>query len=96
MIGKLGENNCEDIYNFDKTALFYRMEPDLTLGTKRKKTKRINLGFFTNSPGSDKLMPLVIWKFKNPCCLKGVNLQNIGISLKIAKKAWISTIIFQE
>ena len=98
---KIKQYKFEDVYNFDETALFYRMEPDTTLATRRlegrkKDKERITLGLCTNANGSHKLPPLIIGKFQSPRCFKGINLQNVGVLYKSSKKAWMNSIIFQE
>jgi hypothetical protein len=62
-----------DVYNFDETALFYRLEPNKTLasvGTNavgRKQYKdRITVGVCNNADGSDKYRLCVIGKYKSP------------------------------
>jgi len=42
----LANYNEEDIYNADETGLFFRMEPNQTLGTKRTSgRKKVNFNF---------------------------------------------------
>ncbi|OWY99582.1 hypothetical protein PHMEG_00029393 [Phytophthora megakarya] len=55
----------EDIYNFDETALFYRLAPSQTLATGQRKGKkrdkaRITIAFCCNKTGAHKLNPLVM------------------------------------
>ena len=71
----------EDIkfWNMDKTGVFWRALPDRTVGLGRSKGKqckggkkgkhRITVAFFV-SASSIKEKPIVIWKSKNPRCLK--------------------------
>jgi hypothetical protein len=101
LISELEKYDANDIFNFDETALFYRMEPDRTLATKRiegrkKDKERITIGLCTNATGKEKMAPLVIGKYKNPRCFKNVNLGNIGISYKNNNKAWMTAQTFQE
>ncbi|CAB5382754.1 unnamed protein product [Rhizophagus irregularis] len=54
----------------DETGLFYRLEPDRTLATKRlsgrKKSKeRLSIALCSNADGSHKLPPLIIGKYAN-------------------------------
>jgi hypothetical protein len=100
-INELENYHPDDIYNFDECALFYRMEPDRSLATKRlsgrkKDKERITVGLCTNASGSDKLSPLIIGKYKNPRCFKNINLRNVGVNYKWNTKAWMTAIIFQE
>ncbi|CAB5367443.1 unnamed protein product [Rhizophagus irregularis] len=60
----------ERIYNMDETGLFYRLEPDRTLATKRlhgrkKNKERLSVALCSNADGSHKLNPLIIGKFAN-------------------------------
>jgi hypothetical protein len=53
-ISELENYHLDDIYNFDECALFYRMEPDRSLVTKRlsgrkKDKERITVGLCTNA-----------------------------------------------
>jgi hypothetical protein len=91
----------ENVYNFDETALFYRLEPDSTLTTKRisgrkKDKERITVAFCANATGTHKLKPFIIGKYANPRCFKNVNIQNIGITYKNNRKAWMTAVIFRE
>ncbi|KAG0439476.1 Tigger transposable element-derived protein 6 [Dictyocoela muelleri] len=90
-----------DVFNFDETCLFYRMEPDKTLATKkvngRKKSKeRITIGLCVNSTGSEKITPLVIGKSAKPRALKNINLKNLGIDYYSNKCAWMTASIFKS
>ncbi|KAG0438188.1 Tigger transposable element-derived protein 6, partial [Dictyocoela muelleri] len=90
-----------DVFNFDETCLFYRMEPDKTLATKnvhgRKKSKeRITIGLGVNSTGSEKITPLIIGKSAMPRALKNINLKNLGIDYYSNKCAWMTASIFKS
>ena len=78
--GVLKDYALKDIFNFDETGLFYRLEPNKTLasgpvkGTKKCKD-RISVGLCANADGSEKLVPVLIHKAKNPRCFSnGFNL----------------------
>jgi len=101
LIEKIKSYDQNDVFNFDETALFYRLEPDKTLATKRiegrKKCKeRITVGLCVNSTGTEKMVPLVIGKYANPRCFKNINLKNVGVFYRSNKKAWMNRLIFQE
>ena len=56
--------NLDYVFNFDECALFYRLEPDKTLATKRlswrkKNKERITIGLCSNATGTTKLKPMV-------------------------------------
>ncbi|EJD07805.1 uncharacterized protein FOMMEDRAFT_66636, partial [Fomitiporia mediterranea MF3/22] len=62
-----------DIYNFNKTGLYYYMPPNCLLATKQlsggkgDKT-RISLSFIANADGSDIRGPLFIRHARKPQC----------------------------
>ena len=67
----------KDIYNADETAFYYRMLPsatmtidDITPITFKTRKEKVSLPLCTNMDGSDKLIPLVIGKYKKPRCFK--------------------------
>jgi transposase-like protein len=90
-----------DVYNADETGLFYKLLPDKTLqmkgekchGGKRSK-ERLTLMVASNMDGTDKLPLLVIGKFQNPRCFKGI--KSLPVTYKANKKAWMVSSIFEE
>jgi hypothetical protein len=61
----ISEYNISDIFNMDEIGIFYRLEPNCTLATKRlsgkkKQKERITVAFTANVDGSMILPPLVI------------------------------------
>jgi len=89
------------IYNMDETGLFYRLEPDRTLATRRlsgrkKNKERLSIALCANADGSHKLNPLVIGKSAKPRCFKGVRIQNLAMTYRSNAKAWMLTVLFQE
>ncbi|CAB5310037.1 unnamed protein product [Rhizophagus irregularis] len=97
----LAKYNEEDIYNADETGLFFRMEPNQTLGTGkisgRKKDKtRVSILFCANATGSHKFRPLVIGKSLNPRCFKNFNKSALPVIYRANSKAWMRADIFIE
>ncbi|CAB5387168.1 unnamed protein product [Rhizophagus irregularis] len=91
----------ERIYNMDETGLFYQLEPDRTLATKRlhgrkKNKERLSVALYSNADGSHKLNPLIIGKFANPRCFKNINIRNLPMKYQNNAKAWMITTLFQE
>ena len=90
-----------DIFNADETGLFYRMTPDRTLafrgeqchGGKRSK-ERITVMLCSNMDGSEKIQPLVIGKFQNPRCFRGI--RTLPVKYYANKKAWMTTEIYEN
>ncbi|GBC28956.2 CENP-B homolog protein 2-like [Rhizophagus irregularis DAOM 181602=DAOM 197198] len=85
----------------NETGLFYRLEPDQTLATKRFSRRKVNkeclsIALYANADGSHKLKPLIIGNFKKPCCFKNINIQNMPMTYHNNTKAWMITTLFQE
>ncbi|CAB5373718.1 unnamed protein product [Rhizophagus irregularis] len=69
----------ERIYNMDETGLFYRLEPDRILATKRLAGRKVNrerlsIILCANADGSHKLNLLIIGKFERLCCFKNIRI----------------------
>ncbi|CAB5384860.1 unnamed protein product [Rhizophagus irregularis] len=91
----------ERIYNMDETGLFYRLEPDRTLATKRLAGRKVNkerisIALCANADGSHKLKPLIIGKFEKPRCFKNIKIQSMPMTYRNNAKAWMITSLFQE
>ncbi|KAG6610524.1 uncharacterized protein IUM83_06475 [Phytophthora cinnamomi] len=92
----------DDVFNFDETALFYRLAPNRTLATtirkgKKKEKQPLTLAFCCNATGSDKLDPIVIGTAKNTRCFKkGAAIKGKPILYKSSKNAWMTSVIFDE
>ena len=90
-----------DIFNLDKTALFWKLQPDRSLVTKQtsggKKSKdQITVTLCTNRDGLEKLYPWIIGQSKNPCCFKHINHNNLQITYQNNKSKWMTGKIFKE
>ena len=82
-------------------AKHFQFQADNSLATKqlegRKQNKELlTLALCCNGDGSDKLPLWIIGKYKNPCCLKNVNLCSLGCTYRSNAKAWMTQIIFLE
>lgn len=84
----------EDIYNMDKSALFWKMTPDVTLTTQQgpgpKHDKaRITINLACNVTGSHKLDPWFIGKAEKPRCFgrASMNIKNLPMVWKNNKKS---------
>ena len=98
---KIKKYDLNDVFNFDETALFYRLEPDKTLASRRvqgkkKNKERITIGLCTNATGKTKLKPIVIGRYEKPRDFSKINIKNYGIIYKYNLKAWMTGIIFRE
>jgi hypothetical protein len=75
--------------------------PERGLATKqmsgKKKLKfRISVGLGCNADGSEKLKMIFIGKFKKPRCFKKDSPEKRGFYYRNNKKAWMTTVIFEE
>lgn len=97
------EYSADDIFNCDETGLFYRAMPNKSLvlptenghGTKVPKD-RITVLLGANMSGTEKLKPLVIGKSAKPRCFKHKNPSDFPVIWKANKKAWMTTLLFDE
>ena len=82
----------------DETGLFYRLEPNCTLATKRlskkkKQKERITMAVTANAVGIIILLPLVINQYLKPRAFTNrhiLNLENLGIQWHANIKAWMT------
>ncbi|CAG8687603.1 20221_t:CDS:2, partial [Dentiscutata erythropus] len=98
---RCSEYPLERIYNMDETRLFYRLEPDRTLATRRLSGRKMNkeclsVALCVNTNGSHKLDPLVIGKYQRPRCFKNIRIQNMPMKYSSNAKAWMISSLFQE
>nr|CCA27123.1 putative CENPB/ARS binding proteinlike protein [Albugo laibachii Nc14] len=73
-----------DVFNMDKTGLFFPMQPSQTLATRalpgRNKDKaRITVVLCANMAGTERINPLVTNQHQNPRCMKGVGSTQLGV-----------------
>lgn len=85
----------------DETGLFYRLEPDRTLATKRlsgrkKNKEHITVALYANADGSHKLKSLIIEKCAKLRCFKNINISNLSMIYRYNAKAWMLLTTFQE
>ena len=99
---RISEFEPQDVFNYDESCLFYRLEPNKTLATKpisgrKKDLERITIGLCTNALGTEKLNPIVIGKYRKPRCFKNIsNINNLQIVYRHNKTAWMTGTIFKE
>lgn len=93
---------AKDIFNMDETGLFFRALPNKTLVEKGKQCRggkmakeRLSLAFCCSAVG-EKFKPLVIWKSLNPRCFQGQNVKGLGVYWEANRKAWMTTVIFEQ
>ena len=89
------------MFNANETGLFWRLLPDKTLAFKhekchggKKSKERITAMVCTNMDGSEKWPLLVIGKFKNPRCFKGI--RKLPTNYEANKRAWMTGELFSK
>ena len=93
----------KDIYNMDKSALFWKMTLDGTLGTEQNAGSKNDKAYITinlacNVTGSHKLEPGFIGKAAKPQCFgrSSINIQNFQMVWQNNKKVWMTGKIFKK
>ncbi|CAG8834935.1 13217_t:CDS:2, partial [Racocetra persica] len=89
----------EDIFNYDETSLYYRMEPSCILATgpvsEIKKAKdRVTVLLTANAAGSERLKPLFIHKYKNLHAIRNINKKKLPVKYFWNKTAWMQRSIW--
>ena len=104
---KLTSNyDINDIYNFDETALFYRLMPNKTLATVsssdnktsgiKESKERLSIGISVNATATDKCKPVVIAKYARPRCFPKSFDPNYVVQYYNNTKAWMTGNIFND
>lgn len=89
----IGQYLPDDVFNFDESALFYRLPPNKTLATLRRNgTKgdkaRVTVAFCCNLTGSEKMDLIVIGTAKRPMPFRGVRVDQIPFVYYNNETAW--------
>ncbi|BCR98585.1 uncharacterized protein AKAW2_40268S [Aspergillus luchuensis] len=92
-----------DIFNCDKTGLYWRMPPDRGLSTRsipglKKDKARISIHFCCNADASERLPLWFIGAAKKPRVFQaaGINPENLGCKWRSNRRSWMTTAIFKE
>ena len=101
--GLLEEYRPNEVYNADETGLYYRATPDGSLcycheklSGSKKAMERITVPCCSNPTGTEKCKLLVIGKSLRPRCFKNVNVNNLRVTYRANKKAWMTSQILTE
>ena len=91
----------KDVFNMDETGLFYRLQADHSLATKqlegRKQDKeRLMVVICCNEDDSEKILLWIIGKYAKPRCFKNVNMNSLDCQYRANKKAWMTSVLFDE
>ena len=92
------------IYNADESGLYYRCLPDKTLASgdekeapgMKKQKDRVTLMFCANADGTHKIPLLIIGKFQNPRCFKGIDRERLPCTYTAQKSAWMNSFIMKD
>ena len=91
-----------DVYNANKTGLYYRATPDSslcyceTLSGSKKAMQRITVLCCLNVTGTDKCKLLVIGKSIKPQCFKNIDVGSLPVTHRANKNAWMASQLFTE
>ena len=92
----------DDIWNMDETGVFWQALPDRGFAQRGKRCKggekskqRITIAFFVTAAGS-KEKPVVIWKYKNPRCMKQFDKSVLPVTYFNQTKAWMTGDILES
>ncbi|XP_033324606.2 jerky protein homolog-like [Megalopta genalis] len=94
--------SLENVYNIYESGLLWKAVPTKTLAGEEKrslsehklKEDRIAIGLCANALGTHKIMPLVIYKYKNPIALK--HEVSLPVIFKSQTNAWMDSTIFLD
>ena len=92
----------EDIFNMDETGLFFRETTNKSFHTKgedcaggKQSKERITLALTASMMG-EKLKPLVIGKAQKPRCFVKICPENLPVTYRNNKKAWMTSLLMTE
>lgn len=92
----------EDIFNCDETGLYFRAMPTKSMVVKGqdaagvKTSKERFTVFLGASVTGEKLKPCVIGRSAKPRCFQGLDMASLGVEYYFNKKAWMTSVIFQQ
>ena len=90
-----------DVFDIHETGLFYCMATDRKIAARqkggfKKDTTRITIALCANSDGTEKRDLLFIRHSEKPRAFKKKRGEHFGFYYRWNKKAWMTTILFQE
>ncbi|GFV55293.1 tigger transposable element-derived protein 1 [Trichonephila clavipes] len=99
-----GVYSADQVFNADKTGLYWKKLPNRTYIAKDEKTAsghkaskdRVTLLLCSNASGDRMLKPLLINKSLRPRALKGKDLKQLPVHWMANPKAWMTAAIFTE
>lgn len=94
--------SCDDIFNVDETALYYKQLSTFSFGVQgtrrrdRPTDKNRVTVLFGCSKNGEKLKPLIVGKFVRPRCLRNTNLSFLPCEYAHNSNAWVTREIFKN
>ena len=97
----IGQQSPRDVFNFDESALFYRLPPNKTLATvkrngKKSEKDRIAVAMCCNMNGTEKMDLVVIGKSKKPRAFRKANTKQMEFVYFNKQTAWQNRSTFAE
>src|SRR6185312_5391277 len=97
----ISQFELKDVFNADETALYWKLLPSKTLSSHsvsgvKKMKDRITILLTCNTTGTEKLLPLLIYKYKNPRCMKNINKDTLPVHYYWNSSAWMQSSIFKH
>ena len=97
----LEDYDPKDIFNMDKTGLFFWQTKNQTIferGEKCSGGKKVKLQFTISlclGVLGEKVKPLVIWKYANSHCFKGIKKDQLSVEYYSNQNAWMTSGLFE-
>jgi len=100
---KDGKYDPRQVFNCDKTGLFWKKMPNMTCIHKSAKQApgfkawkdRLMLVLYGNAAGH-MIKPGIVYRAKNPCALKNKNKQFLPIFWQHNLKTWVMAVLFTK
>lgn len=97
----IAQYSPQNVFNFDESALFYRLPPNKTLATVKRNGKkgekdRVTVGLCCNMDGSERMDLVVIGKSKQPRAFRQVRLDQLKFLYYYNKTAWQNRKTFDD
>ena len=101
---KDGGYSLDQVFNCDKTGLYYKDLPQTDLAAHFEKSvdgrktqkEHVTINACSNATGKIKLPLLLIGKSKNPRCFKHVSCDHLPVAYASQSNAWVNTALFTD
>ncbi len=97
----LKDYSPKDIFNCDKTGLFWKMKSSRIISNRQvsemKQSKdHVTVLLTYNAIRNEKLAPLFIHKYENPRAIKNINKKTLPVNYYWNQKSWMQVSIWNE